>query len=167
MTAPGQSYNQTTVPVERSQGEIRKLLIRYGCERLAFGEERDDTGQRWAAITFQAKLYAVRMRVPLKIVDERAVSAKYMRARSKTRDEVRDALYEQEERRIWRVLAWNLKARMVAVEEGLETFEEAFLPHLLDPRTGRTIYQDLAEDGRVELSAPLLALPAPAAEVIE
>lgn len=162
------SYASTTVPVERSQGEIRKLLIRFGCDRLAFGEERDEAGQRWAAVTFQAKLYAVRMKVPLKIVDERTVSAKYQRARSKSRDEVRDGLYEQEERRIWRVLAWNLKARMVAVEEGLETFEEAFLPHLLDPQTGRTIYEHLAEEGRIELPAPLLALPAPAdAEVVQ
>ncbi len=168
MSHSGGSYSQTTVPVERSQGEIRKLLIRYGCERLAFGEERDDGGQRWAAITFQAKLYAVRMRVPLKALDERAVSAKYMRARSKTRDEIRVGLYEQEERRIWCVLAWNLKARMVAVEEELETFEEAFLPHLLDPQTGRTIYEHLAEEGRVELGAPLLALPAPVdAEVVQ
>lgn len=161
------AYSSTTVPVERSQGEIRKLLLGYGCERLAFGEERDEVGQRWAAVTFQAKLYAVRMRVPLKLVDERAVGSKHLRSRTKTRDQVRDTLYEQEERRVWRVLSWNLKARMVAVEEGLESFEEAFLPHLLNPETGRTIYQQLAEEGRVELPAPLLALPAPAdAEVV-
>ena len=152
------AYASTTVPVERSQGEIRKLLIRFGAERLAFGEERDDTGQRWAAVTFQAGAHGVRMRVPLKLVDERTVTAKYQRARLKSRDEIRDQLYDQEERRIWRVLAWNLKARMVAVEEEVETFEEAFLAHLLDPRTGRTIYESLAEEGRVELAAPLLAL---------
>lgn len=152
------AYSTTTVAVERSQAEIRKLLIRHGAHRLAFGEERDDTGQRWAAVTFQAGL-AVRMRVPLKLVDERTVIAKSQRARTRTRDEIRDELYEQEERRVWRVLAWNLKARLVAVDEELETFEEAFLAHLLDPSTGRTIYEQLAEEGRVELSAPLLALP--------
>jgi hypothetical protein len=162
------AYASTTVPVERSQGEIRKLLMKFGAHRLGFGEERDDGGQRWAAVTFQAKVYAVRMRVPLKLVDEREVSAKAKRAHTRTADEIRDDLYEQEEKRIWRVLAWNLKARMVAVEEGLETFEEAFLPHLLDPRTGRTIYEHLAEEGRVELPAPLLALPPPEdAEVVE
>jgi hypothetical protein len=65
---------------------------------------------------------------------------------------------EQEAKRIWRVMAWNLKARLVAVDEGVETFEEAFLAHLLDERTGRTIYEQLADDGRVELARPLLAL---------
>lgn len=155
------AYGSTTVPVERSQGEIRKLLIRFGAERLAFGEERDDTGRRWAAVTFQAKVYAVCMRVPLKLVDEREVSERARRSISRTRAEICDQLYEQEERRTWRVLAWNLKARMVAVEEGVETFEEAFLAHLLDPRSGRTVYEHLAEDGHIELPAPLLALPAP------
>lgn len=154
------AYGTTTVAVERSQGEIRKLLVRHGAQRLAFGEERDEMGQRWAAVTFQAGVHAVRMRVPLKIVDEREVRAKLIRARTKTVDQIRDGLYEQEERRIWRVLAWNLKARLVAVEERVETFEEAFLAHLLDPRTNRTIYEQLAEDGRVELAAPLLALTA-------
>jgi len=153
------AYATTTVPVERSQGEIRKLLVSHGVERLAFGEERDDTGQRWAMVTFQGGIHAVRLRVPLKLVDERTVMAKYQRARSKTRDDIRNELYAQEERRIWRVLAWNLKARLVAVEEGVETFEEAFLAHLLDPRSGRTIYEHLAEEGHVELGAPLLALP--------
>ena len=154
------NYSSTTVPVERSQGEIRKLLVNHGCQRLAFGEETEPGGQRWAAVTFQAGAHAVRMRVPLKPVDERVVAAKYTRARSRSRDEIRNELYVQEERRIWRVLAWNLKARLVAVEESLETFEEAFLAHLLDPRTGRTIYEHLAEDGRVELAAPLLELEA-------
>ena len=154
------AYEKTSVSVERSQAEIRKLLAHHGSSRFAFGEERDEMGQRWAAVTFAHGALAVRLRVPLKLVDERAVRAKADRAYSRTADQIRDEMYEQEEKRIWRVIAWNLKARMVAVEEGVETFEEAFLAHILDPRTNRTIYQQLAEEGRVELAAPLLALPA-------
>ena len=84
----------------------------------------------------------------------------YDDTRTKTIDEIRDVLYEQEERRIWRVLAWNLKARMVAVDEQVETFEEAFLAHLLDPQTNRTIFEQLADTGTVQLAQPLLALTA-------
>jgi hypothetical protein len=70
-------------------------------------------------------------------------------------------MVEQEAKRIWRVLAWNLKARLEAVEEGVETFEEAFLAHLLDERTGETVYEQLVRTGTVELGAPLTpALPA-------
>jgi hypothetical protein len=153
------AYESTSVPVERSQGEIRKLLTGHGVERLGFGEERDETGQRWAAVSFSYSARSVRMRVPLKIVDEKTVLVKAQRARSKTRNEIRNVLYEQEERRIWRVLAWNLKARLVAVQEDVETFEEAFLAHLVNPATNRTIYQELSEEGTVALPIPLLALP--------
>jgi hypothetical protein len=151
------AYESTSVPVERSQGQIRKLLSAAGASRLAFGEERDGA-QRWAGVTFVVGTNGVRLRVPLNQVDEGEVSAKLRRSRTKTRDEIRDTLYEQEEKRIWRVLAWNLKARMVAVEENVESFEQAFLAHLLDPQTGRTVYEQLTETGKVELAAPLPAL---------
>ena len=36
-----------------------------------------------------------------------------------------------------------------------------FLPHVLNPATGRTVYEELSEEGRVELPEPMprLALP--------
>jgi hypothetical protein len=154
------AYSSTSVPVDRSQGQIRKLLNEAGASRLAFSEERGEDGQRWAMVMFVIGVHGVRLRVPLKRVDEREVRVKLRRARTKTEAQIRDDLYEQEERRIWRVLAWNLKARMVAVEEQVETFEEAFLAHLLDPRTGTTVYEQLADTGRVELEGPLLQLTA-------
>lgn len=159
------AYETTGVPVERSQAEIRKLLVANGVKSLSFGEEQEpDGGVRRVAVAFAYKDHSVRIRVPLKKVDEWAVGRKYSRSRTKSRDECRDVLYEQEERRIWRVLAWNLKARLVAVQEEVETFEEAFLAHLLDQSTGRTIYEQLAETGRIELDAPLLALTGEVAE---
>jgi hypothetical protein len=144
--------------VERSQGEIRKLLAGHGAARFAFGEETDSAGVRWAAVSFAHGGNGVRMRVPHKPIDERALRSKVLRARSRTREELEHEMAEHEARRIWRVMAWNLKARLVAVEEGVETFEEAFLAHLVDERTGRTIYEQLAEEGRVELARPLVAL---------
>jgi hypothetical protein len=152
------AYETTTVPVEKSQGEIRKLLTSHGADRFAFGEETDSAGVRWAAISFAYAGHAVRMRVPHKPVDERAIRVKIMRARTKTSDDIRAELTEQEARRIWRVMAWNLKARLVAVEENDETFTEAFLAHLVNEQTGRTVYEELADTGRIELATPLLAL---------
>jgi hypothetical protein len=152
------AYETTTVPVERSQGEIRKLLTEHGAARFAFGEETDSAGVRWAAVSFAHGRHAVRIRVPHKPVDDHQARRKCTRARSKTLDDIRGEFAEQEAKRIWRVMAWNLKARLVAVDEGVETFEEAFLAHLLDERTGRTVYEMLAEDGRVELAGPLVPL---------
>ena len=158
------AYETTTVPVEKSQGELRKLLAGHQASRFAFGEETDSAGVAWAAVSFAHGSHAVRMRVPHKPVDPRAVSRKLMRARSKTKADIEHELVEQEARRIWRVMAWNLKARLVAVEEGVETFEEAFLAHLIDERTGQTIYEQLVQDGRVELAAPLMPALMPGAQ---
>lgn len=155
------AYETTTVAVEKSQAEVRRLLTGHGAVRFGFGEDTDSAGVRWAVVQFAARGRSVRMRVPHKPIDRRAVNVKFQRARSKSHEDVERELVEQEARRIWRVIAWNLKARLVAVEEGVETFEEAFLAHLLNEQTGRTIYEELADSGRVELVSPLLALMPP------
>lgn len=158
------AYETTTVPVERSQGEIRKLLADHGATRFAFGEETDSAGVRWAAVSFAHGGYAVRMRVPHKPIDDQALRGKARRAHTRTYEDFERVAIEQEAKRIWRVMSWNLKARLVAVEEGVETFAEAFLAHLLDEQTGMTIYEQLAEEGRVELSRPLRPLLGPGGE---
>jgi hypothetical protein len=147
-------YDATTVPVEKSQAMVRKLLADHHAGRIEFGE-MDLGGQRWAAVAFAIDHRAVRMRVPHKPVDGAAVRRKLQRARTKTRTDILADVMEQEARRIWRVLAWNLKARLEAVDEQVETFEEAFLAHLVDERTGSTIYEQLVQTGRVELAEPL------------
>lgn len=151
------AYESTSVPVERSQAEIRQLLARHGAQRFGFGEEQVD-GTRWGIVSFAAGGRAVRLRVPYKAVEEGEVQARARRSRTRTADEIRFEAGEQEARRIWRVIAHNLKARMIAVKEGVETFEEAFLAHLVDDRTGRTFYESLRDEGYIELAEPLLQL---------
>jgi hypothetical protein len=140
------AYANTSVPVDRSQAEIRKLLSKHGAQRFSFHEGADDAGVAWVALEFvHAESYdrphMVRMAVPLKIVDNGELREKAKRAYSKTFDEVKSAAIEQENRRIWRVIFYSLKSRMEAIEEQVETFEQAFLPHLVDPGTGQTIWQ--------------------------
>jgi hypothetical protein len=154
------AYANTEVPVERSQGAIRKLLSDYRADQFGFGEENDPDGGRWAAVSFRAQGYVVRMRVPLKVVDERAVAAKHQRSRSKSREQIEHEAREQEARRIWRVMHWNIKARLEAVDEDVETLAEAFLAHLVNPATGRTVYDELSEYGTVELPSALPQLTA-------
>lgn len=152
------AYESTTVPVEKSQGEIRKLLSGHQAAQFAFGEETDLAGVRWAAVSFAHGGYAVRIRVPHKPVDRRMIELRFSKARTRTRAEIEHELAEKEARRIWRVMAWNLKARLVAVEENVETFAEAFLAHLIDPATGQTVFEQLSDTGRIDLGRPLVAL---------
>jgi hypothetical protein len=152
------AYETTTVNVEKSQGAIRTLLAQFGAQRFAFGEEVDEAGGAWAALSFAHHGLAVRIKVPHKTPDSSAVAKKLSRTRSKTSADIRFELGEQEAKRIWRVMHWNLKARLEAVEEQVETFEEAFLAHIIDPGTGETIYEQLRDTGTVTLPSPLLAL---------
>jgi hypothetical protein len=152
------AYETTTVSVEKSQGAIRALLVGYGASAFACGEEiRGDV--RLVGVHFVIHGRGVRMRVPLRPISEKEATR---RARVLKKSAAR-AIAERDEdeaRRIWRVLHWNLKARMEAVQEGVETFEEAFLAHLLDERTGETIYETLARQGSIDLGQPLLQIEA-------
>jgi hypothetical protein len=154
------AYETTTVPVEKSQSDLRKLLRGYGAEGYQFGEVTR-AGTTWASVQFAHEGYMVRMRVPLKPPDTEELRKRAKRARTKTLENLYEEATDQEARRVWRVLYWNLKSRMEAVEEEVETFLEAFLAHVVNQATGRTVYEELSEEGRVELADPLprLALP--------
>lgn len=145
------AYEGTSVPVDKSQGAIRKLLRGYGAERFAFGQDLIG-GTTYAVVRFVVEGNEVRLRVPVKEPTPEEIRERARRA--KKRAAYADP-FEQEERRIWRVIHYNLKARMEAVENDVETFVQAWLAHVVNPATGRTIYEELAETGRVELPAAL------------
>ena len=141
------AYDSTSVPVERSQGAIRDLLRKFGAKGFSFNEARakdvEGAEKRIAMVEFLHSDQHVRILVALKMPDPALIHAKSRRARVKTYEVILDEEMAQEERRIWRVLFHTIKARMVAVEEKVETFEEAFLAHLVDPATNRTLYQTM------------------------
>jgi hypothetical protein len=56
-------------------------------------------------------------------------------------DSAVEAAWEKETRRLWRSLHACIKARLVAIEDGVETFEEAFFAHIVDPMSNRTMYE--------------------------
>lgn len=136
------AYATTEVQVERSQGEIRKLLVAHGASNFSFAEGIQDK-TIWAAVEFVHGDSRVRMQVPLKEPELAVINSKLSRTRTKNRKQIVDELVEQEARRIWRVLFHGLKARLVSVEERVETFEQAFLAHLVDPVTGRTLWESM------------------------
>lgn len=139
----GKAYGSTDVAVSKSQDELRVLLRKHGAEQFGFAE-----GAGWAGIEFVHRGGLVRLRCPMLVTDEdvkrwRSASNK---SRSQSEAETRALVTEREAMRVWRVLVWSLKARLVAVEEGLETFEQAFLSHLVNPATGRTVWEDVREE---------------------
>lgn len=147
------AYSSTRVPTSKSQEELRALLRKFGAERFTMGEGTDPaTGLSWAGIEFVHADVLVRLRATLRQASPAAIKEHARATRTK---ELTPAQFEAREGdRVWRVLVWTVKARLVAVEEGLESFEQAFLAHLVDPSSGRTLFdvvKPALESGALEL----------------
>ena len=131
----------TSVPVDRSRSEIERQLQRFGASGFGYGWEGS---QEVVAFTYRGK--QVRMTLP-------------MPSPSGYRSEEHR---QRERRRRWRSLAMVVKALLVAVDDGILSFEESFLGYFVMP-DGQTLGQALIP--RLEAAAregklPMLMLPA-------
>jgi hypothetical protein len=97
---------RTQVPVSRSRAEIESIVLRYGADQ--FGSAFDQKGGR-AMIQFRITQWLVRFVLPLPHEDA------------------------QDQRQRWRALTLVIKAKLEAVESGIATIEEEFLPHIVVP----------------------------------
>ncbi len=129
---------ETSVPIERSQAEIQTTLRRYGASSFALGEEPDR-----GFIAFVINNRKVRMTVPLPdSVEDKHWYASEASTRRRTPAQARAAM-EQERRSRWRALLLVIKAKLEAIESGIETFDVAFMPYIVGP-DGQTIGEVLA-----------------------
>lgn len=124
--------SKTVVGEDRSRAEIEKLLMRFGADQFAYAT---DEGQQAAAIQFRYRGLVVRMTLALPSPDDPRIT-ETPRGRRRSPCILRTE-YERERRRRWRALALAIKAKLVAVEEGITTFEIEWLPYVLwgDGRT--------------------------------
>lgn len=144
----------TTVSVEKSEAEIRALLRRYGADAYAQAEAN---GQ--AQIMFQLRDRRIVFRVSLPKRDERRFThgrVNQSRAESRRSEDAALRAWEQACRQKWRALALCIKAKLESVDAGIETFDQAFLAHVMLP-TGETVGDRMAD----ELPAALAGRPMP------
>lgn len=125
----GRYAEGTSVPIDRSIGEIRQTLERYGAEGFGYGAE---DGR--AMVVFKADGRLVRFVLPLPSPDDPAFTRK-RRGRRPARPDDR---YQAELRRRWRALALGIKGKLEAVESQIQTFEEEFLANIV-MANGRTV----------------------------
>lgn len=121
MTTP--AYAGTRVGVPQSRSEIERLL-----------EKR---GVRDFRVTTSGSLFALDFNWPLK--DERGRVRTVLGVRIVAPWPQDD---EKRRRQMARVLYWHLKSKLEAVEAGLLSFEEEFLPHLTLGRAGPRVWDD-------------------------
>jgi hypothetical protein len=100
---------RTKVPVDQTRIEIERALKRYGADRFAYMGEPGH-----AAIMFEAKDRRVRFRLPLP-------------------KDVTPTKTDQLHRQRWRALLLCIMAKLESVQSGIESFEDAFLAHVVLP----------------------------------
>jgi hypothetical protein len=113
--------NKTSVPIDRSQAEIRKILGKYGASGFAYGEMHDLN-----VIMFEMKGRRIKFILPM----PKKPSISATQASIKT--------YEQLCRSRWRALVLAIKAKLECVESGITTLEQEFMAHIVLPN-GRTV----------------------------
>lgn len=100
---------RTKVPVDETRLEIERTLKKFGADRFAY------YGETWkAVILFEAKERRLKFELPL------------------------PGKSDAEHRRRWRALLLAIKAKLSSVESNIESFEEAFLSHVVMP-DGKTV----------------------------
>ena len=130
------SYEHTYIAPEKSQNQIKRLIMAHGGTNVSFGssvEPQRMEGFR-ATVFIEQKPYGIKVAVPI-------------------RDRKNAKLQDQEERRVWRVLYHHMKAIFEAADSGVIDIRELLLPFFVT-RDGRTVGQIVTEDFQKAIEAP-------------
>ena len=114
------SYEGTRVSLSDSQNGIRKLVYAHKGTGVSFLSQPPREGFE-ALVSLQEISYHIRVMATCKKTSDR----------------------EQEERRVWRVLFWHLKAMFEAADSGVIAVEDIIMPYIVTP-DGRTIAEHIA-----------------------
>lgn len=151
----------TSVSTDRSRAEIDGLLVRYGATSFMYG-----MNPTASMIAFEMKGRRIKFVIPMP--DRNAPEFNtgvhpHSHKPTKLSPEKAAVKYEQATRQRWRALALCIKAKLESVEARIETFEEAFMPHVV-MSDGRTIGEVLLPDiGKLVESSklpPMIEAPA-------
>lgn len=121
---------ETSVPVEKTRGEIERTLQRYGAD--AFGYMSEVTHAR---VAFRMAGRHIRFHLPLpdRRADEFVYVVQGARGQQRRSADALDRAVDQAARQRWRALLLIIKAKLEAVEAGITTIEDEFLAHTVLP----------------------------------
>jgi hypothetical protein len=112
--------NKTTVSIENSQMEAQKLLQKYGAAKFAIDWQKNQ-------ILFELKGRSARIQI--RLPEKKAFE--YTPKHLKRQLAQVDAVYDQACRQRWRALVLVLKAKLEAIESGITTLDNEFMPYFI------------------------------------
>lgn len=124
----------TTVPVERSKGEIERTLARYGASKFGYMTELGA-----AVVLFEVEGRGIKMVLKLPFPGD---FAQDRRGRKRTAKAI-DVDFSRAVKQRWRALALVVKAKLEAIDSGIATFDDEWLAYMVLPG-GRTVGEAIA-----------------------
>jgi len=144
MSQQRRHYEDTDVPESKSQQDTQTLLRQHGVTMV-----------RW---TTTANLIRLEFSWPYRDHELGFRLDLHVPAKDAAGNLLEPDRREQEARRLYRVLLYHVKAKLIAVEEGLVPLEQEFLPYLIgegDRTMGDVVREQLAA-GALANARPLL-----------
>jgi hypothetical protein len=126
----------TEVSIESTRLQLEKLLRGYKARATAIFNSEDA-----AAVCFEMHDRRVMFKLPLPNPKAKEFTHSKPGRNNpvkKLSESAAAGRYDAACRRKWRALFMAIKAKLVSVEEGIETFEDAFLAHVVMP-DGQTV----------------------------
>lgn len=142
----------TEVSIQKTRMEIELLITKAGATSFVAGTS---STQRLAQIMFE--MHGRRLIFRVTTADPAAFRFKGNHQR-RNDSQCREAA-EQEDRRLWRCLLLSIKAKLEGVSSGIESFDEAFLAHIVMPdgsTVGENTLPRIAEVYKTGTMLPLL-----------
>jgi hypothetical protein len=137
------AYENTEVPVARSQEGIRKLIMARKGGKVAF--ITDPPREGFTAIVeidglpYQIRIFGICREAP---TEKRRTYRGRDNGAKDTTEKFRQLFQLAEERRIWRVLFYHMKSVFEAADSGVMEFRELMLPYIVT-KSGQTIAEQL------------------------
>lgn len=115
----------TGVTEDRSRAEIERMLMRYGADEFGYVTRRTE-----GVIAFMYRQIRVQMSVPIPDRGDRQFTTTPARGTERSEQQAFNE-WQKEVRRRWRSLCLVIKALLVGVDDGVLSFEQAFMPYIV------------------------------------
>ena len=119
--------SRTEVTVDRSKGELKRIVYKSGASNYKYAEEEDR-----AMVVFSKEARIIRFVIGFPPPESRQFTHTPGRGTARTQVAAYKE-YEMEHRRRWRALILAIKAKFEVVESGIASFETEFMPYILLP----------------------------------
>lgn len=135
----------TTVDPLKTVGEIEIILAKHGVSRIS--KEYNGAGSV-SALVFSVRLPGNESDIPFRLPINTTAVLEVLKAENKRGKLPRSYVtLTQAERIGWRIMKDWIDSQLALVQIGMVTIQEVFLPYLYSYQAGRTLYQQINDQG--------------------